>query len=202
MILHTNKWCLLISDQVCKYLLGQLENSQCFGVLARPFHFLLNTPFMKKWILTGPARVEWLWVNGFSHNEYHIWQAWLSTYWHVGNKFPKYEVPVFIAQTLNHRQKWKYHARVPKNGLSNCCDYILCQCILWKSNKKHRSCVMYVALYAICVWNWNWWLTQDHFLIKHWNQCTHRCSAPVVGLEGYSLGLVSRYSTVRSGTLI
>ena len=36
---------------------------------------------------------------------------------------------------------------------------------------------MYVGLYAICVWNWNWWLTQDHFLIKHWSQRTHRCSA-------------------------
>ena len=36
---------------------------------------------------------------------------------------------------------------------------------------------MYVGLYAICVWNWNWWLTQDHFLIKHWSQRTHRYSA-------------------------
>ena len=36
---------------------------------------------------------------------------------------------------------------------------------------------MYVGLYVICVWNWNWWLTQDHFLIKHWSQRTHRCSA-------------------------
>ena len=36
---------------------------------------------------------------------------------------------------------------------------------------------MYVGLYAICVWNWNWWLTQNHFLIKHWSQRTHRCSA-------------------------
>ena len=60
---------------------------------------------------------------------------------------------------------------------------------------------MLVDLYVICVWNWNWWLTQDHFLIKHWSQRTHRGSAPVVGLEEYSLGLVSRYSTVRSGTL-
>ena len=61
---------------------------------------------------------------------------------------------------------------------------------------------MYVDLYVICVWNWNWWLTQDHFLIKHWSQCSHRCSAPVVGLEDYSLGLVSSYSTAKSGTLI
>ena len=59
---------------------------------------------------------------------------------------------------------------------------------------------MRVGLYAICVWNWNWWLTQYHFLIKHWSQCTHHCSAPVVGLE-YSFWLVSRYSTVRSGTV-
>ena len=36
---------------------------------------------------------------------------------------------------------------------------------------------MYVSLYAICVWNWNWWFTQDLFLIKHWSQRTHRCSA-------------------------
>ena len=60
---------------------------------------------------------------------------------------------------------------------------------------------MYVGPYAICVLNWNWSLTQDHFLITHWSQRTHRCSARVVGLEEYSLGLVSRYSTVSSGTL-
>ena len=45
---------------------------------------------------------------------------------------------------------------------------------------------MYVGLHAICVCNWNWKLTQDHFLIKHWSQRTHRCLAPVVGLEEYS----------------
>ena len=60
---------------------------------------------------------------------------------------------------------------------------------------------MYVGWYAICVLNWNWWLTQDRFLIKHWIQRTHRCQARVVGLEDYSLVLDSRYSTVRSGTL-
>ena len=60
---------------------------------------------------------------------------------------------------------------------------------------------MYVGFYAICVWNCNWWFTQDHFLIKHWSQHKHRCSAPVVGFEEYSLWLVSRYSTVRPETL-
>ena len=59
---------------------------------------------------------------------------------------------------------------------------------------------MYVGSYVICALNWNWWLTQNHFLIKHWSQHTHRCSARVVGLE-YSLVLVSPYNTVRSGTL-
>ena len=74
------------------------------------------------WILTGPARAEWLWVNDFSHNEYHIWQAWPSTCWHVGNKLPKYEVPVYIEQTRNHWRKWRGCASVPKNGLPNWCD--------------------------------------------------------------------------------
>ena len=79
-------------------------------------------PGHNQWILTGPARVKWLWVNDFSHNEYHIWQAWPSTCWQVGNKLPKYEVPVFIAQTRNHWRKWKGCASVPKNGLPNGCD--------------------------------------------------------------------------------
>ena len=48
---------------------------------------------------------------------------------------------------------------------------------------------MYVGSYAICVLNWNWWLTQDHFLIRHWSQRTHRCSARVVGLEACGLDI-------------
>ena len=87
-----------------------------------PFTSCRTRPVMTQWILTGPARVEWLWVNDFSHNEYHIWQVWPSTCWHVGNKLPKYEVPVFIAQTRNHWRKWKGCASVPKNGLPNWCD--------------------------------------------------------------------------------
>ena len=58
-----------------------------------------------------------------------------------------------------------------------------------------------MGLYAICGSNWNWRLARYPFIIKHWSQCTHPCSAPVVGLEEYSLGLVSCYSTVRSGTV-
>ena len=55
-----------------------------------------------------------------------------------------------------------------------------------KDNMQQRSYVMYVSLYVICVWNWNWKLIQDHFLIKHLSQRTHRCYAPVAGLEEYS----------------
>ena len=61
--------------------------------------------------------------------------------------------------------------------------------------------VVQLGLRAICVWNCNWWLTQYHFLIKHWSWHKHRCSPPVVGLEEYSLRLVSHCNTVRSGTL-
>ena len=116
-VMRFNQW-----SKFANIFLFHLKNPQCFRTLAQPFHFLPNTPVMTQWIFTGPARVEWLWINDFSHNEYHIWQEWPSTCWHVGNKLPKYEVPVFIAQTRNHWRKWKGCASVPKNGLPNRCD--------------------------------------------------------------------------------
>ena len=45
-----------------------------------------------------------------------------------------------------------------------------------------------MGLYVICVWNWNWWLTQDHFLIKHWSHRTHRCSAVRCWPWGVNIG--------------
>ena len=99
-----------------------LKHSQCFGTLAQPSHFLSNTPVMTQRIFAGPARVEWLWVNDFGPNEYHIWHGWPSTCWHVENKSPKYEVPIFTAQTCNQCRKSKCCASVPKNGLPNLCD--------------------------------------------------------------------------------
>ena len=116
-VMRFNQW-----SKFANIFLVHLKNLQCFGTLAQPFQFLPNTPVMTQWVLTGPARVEWLWVNDFSHNEYHIWQAWPSTCWHVGSKLPKYEVPVFIAQTRNYWRKWIDCASVPKNGLLNWCD--------------------------------------------------------------------------------
>ena len=107
------------SNEICTYgrvSRGTIPRVRRYGLL------YLRTVEYDQWILTGPARVEWLWVNDFSHNKYHIWQAWPSTCWHVGNKLPKYEVPVFIAQTRNHWRKWKGCASVPKNGLPNWCD--------------------------------------------------------------------------------
>ena len=99
-----------------------IKHPQCFGTLAQSSHFLWNTPVMTQWVFTGPARVEWLWVNDFGPNEYHIWHGWPNTCWHVENKSPKYEVPIFTAQTRNHWRKSKGCASVPKNGLSNWCD--------------------------------------------------------------------------------
>ena len=99
-----------------------LKHPQCFRTLAQPSHFLSNTPVMTQRIFTGPARVEWLWINDFGPNEYHIWLSWPSTCWHVENKSPKYEVPIFTAQTCNHWRKSKGCASVPKNGFPNWCD--------------------------------------------------------------------------------
>ena len=99
-----------------------LKHPQCFGTLAQPSHFLSNTPVMAQRIFTGPTRVEWLWVNDFGPNEYHIWHGWSSACWHVENKSPKYEVPIFTAQTCNQWRKSKGCAKVPKNGLPNWSD--------------------------------------------------------------------------------
>ena len=85
MILHANKSCVLISGQNLQISLSPPKK---FPML----HFLSNMPAMTQRILTGPARAECLWVNDFNHNEYHIWHAWPSTCWHVGNNLPKYEV--------------------------------------------------------------------------------------------------------------
>ena len=60
---------------------------------------------------------------------------------------------------------------------------------------------MYISSCSIRSWNWNRKLTQDHFLIEHWIQRTHRCPAVRYWPWVYSLGMASRYSTVRSGTL-
>ena len=171
----------------------KLKNAQCFGTRTQPSHFLPNMPVMTQRILTGPAHVEWLWVNDFSPNEYNtvqcrynavnfpsnihkrhpiarplgrgmgclwwkqhlidnvpqflelfmcyltilgrvitaldcIWHAWPSASLHVENKSPKYEAPIFTAQKCNHWRKWKGRVSVPKNGLPNWCDWILCQC--------------------------------------------------------------------------
>ena len=99
-----------------------IKHPQCFGTLAQSSHFLWNSPVITQWVFTGPARVEWLWINDFGPNEYHIWHGWPNTCWHVGNKSPKYEVPIFTAQTRNHWRKSKGCASVPKNELSNWCD--------------------------------------------------------------------------------
>ena len=99
-----------------------LKHPQCFGTLAQPSHFLSNTPVMTQRIFTRSARVEWLWVNDFGPNEYHIWHRWPSTWWHMENKLPKYEVPTFTAQTCNHWRRSKGWASVPENGLPNLRD--------------------------------------------------------------------------------
>ena len=42
--------------------------------------------------------------------------AWPNAYWHLQNKLPEYEAPVFTVQMWNHKRKWQGSASVPKNG--------------------------------------------------------------------------------------
>ena len=55
---------------------------------------------------------------------------------------------------------------------------------------------MYISSCSIRSWNWNRKLLQDNFLIEHWIQRTHRCPAVRCWPWVYSLGMVSRYSTI------
>ena len=65
MILHINKSYILSRDQNSQiFFKVHLKSSQCFGTLTQPSHYLSTKPVMTQ-ILTGPARVEWLWVNDF-----------------------------------------------------------------------------------------------------------------------------------------
>ena len=54
---------------------------------------------------------------------------------------------------------------------------------------------MLVGLYAICVCNWNWKSTQDHFPIEHWSQRSHHCSAPVVEYSAHDWRAATGYSS-------
>ena len=98
MILHMSQSSVLIRDQNLQIFLR--PNSLCCGTLALPFHFLSNMLVITERILTGPARVEWLWDNDFSPNEYHIWHAWPSTGWHLENKIWSISVHYANAQSL------------------------------------------------------------------------------------------------------
>ena len=128
MILHINKSRVLINYQNIQIFLSPFQKSPMLRNTRAAFHFPSNMTAMTQRIITGPARVEWLWVNDFSPNEYHIWHAWLSTCWHVENKSPKYEAPIFTAQLRNHWRKWKGRASVPKNWSPDWGAWILCQC--------------------------------------------------------------------------
>ena len=92
-ITHQQVMCFNQGSKFANIFKVHLKHPQCFGTLAQPFHFLSNTPVMTQWIFTGPARVEWLWVNDFGPNEYHIWHGWPSTcdMWRTSHQNMKYQ---------------------------------------------------------------------------------------------------------------
>ena len=90
MILHTNRWCVLISDQNLQIFFKSIwKIPSASGHSRSPFTSCRTRPSWHNGSSLGPHV-----LNGYrsmtllSHNEYHIWQAWPSTCWHVGNKLP------------------------------------------------------------------------------------------------------------------
>ena len=70
-----------------------LKHPQCFGTLAQPCHFLLNTPVMTQRIFPGPARIEWLWVNdiGPMNTIYGTGDPALVDMWRTSHQNMKYQ---------------------------------------------------------------------------------------------------------------
>ena len=115
MILHSIKSSILIRDQNLQIFFKSIwKYSQCFGTLARSFHFLSSMFAIAQWRPTRPARVEWLCVNDFQPQ---LMNAWPNTCLHLETRLPEYGVQIFTVQTPNHWWKWKGRASVPKNGL-------------------------------------------------------------------------------------
>ena len=65
MILHMNKSCVLISNQNLQIFLNPLKKIP----MLRDIRTAFSLPAMTQPTFTGPARVEWSWVNDFSHND-------------------------------------------------------------------------------------------------------------------------------------
>ena len=118
MILCINKSCVLITDQnlqILKKIPNASGHSRGLFASRRTCPSWHNGSSLGLYALNGYGSMSSAPTNTI-------------TCWHVENRSPKYEAPIFTAQTRNHWRKWKGRASVPKNGSPNWRDWILCQC--------------------------------------------------------------------------
>ena len=97
-------------------------------------------------------------------------------YWHLVNKFTGIWSTSVQCADSQSRAEVKRLCECPGEWIADLVWLNLILATIIKIYRYHGSCVMYISLCAIRSWNWNWKLTQDHFLIERWIQRTHRCS--------------------------
>ena len=98
-------------------------------------------------------------------------------YWHLVNKFTGIWSTSVQCADSQSRAEVKRMCECPGEWIADLVWLNLMLATIIKLYMYHGSCVMYISLCAIRSWNWNWKLTQDHFLIERWIQRIHRCSA-------------------------
>ena len=98
-------------------------------------------------------------------------------YWHLVNTFTGIWSKSVQCADSQSRAEVKRMCECPGEWIVNLVWLNLMLATIVKIHMYHGSCVMYISLCAIRSWNWNWKLTQDHFLIERWIERTHRCSA-------------------------
>ena len=98
-------------------------------------------------------------------------------YWHLVNKFTGIWSTSVQCADSQSRAEVKRMCECPGEWIADLVWLNLMLATIIKIYMYHGSCVMYISLCAIRSWNWNWKLTQDHFLIERWIERTHSCSA-------------------------
>ena len=97
---------------------------------------------LDEWLITGPSRAIWLWVNDFQP----WWiEMWPSICWHLGNKSPEHEAPIFTARSPRHWLKWKCSTSIPEKVFKNVWLNPMSLPVI-QHYMYHGSCVMYMGL--------------------------------------------------------
>ena len=137
--------------KICKYFLSPFKkNSQCFGTLVRSFHFLSNMPVMTQWILTGPARVEWLWsmTSATTNTIYGTRDPALVDMWGTSYQNMKYQSSLRRCIITGRSQRAAWVSQRMECQIGVIVFYVSANSYKVTSNIDHVSCIWIYMLFV------------------------------------------------------